>query len=149
MFIYITYDTDGFITEYKNIEADGFTKVFILDSWITQFAQHSDKFRYDVDKKVLLNPGNLPNVSLDTLNQNFTKLQTTVQDSQTQIQGMTESNSQGVQALTALAQNQSTLAVQVQQALASVTALAQDNSQASKASNDKTSSNASSTPTTK
>jgi len=149
MFIYITYDTEGFITEYKNIEADGFTKVFILDSWITQFAQHSDKFRYDVDKKVLLNPGNLPNVSLDTLNQNFTKLQTTVQDSQTQIQGMTESNSQGVQALTALAQNQSTLAVQVQQALASVTALAQDNSQASKASNDKTSSNASSTPTTK
>jgi len=149
MFIYITYDTEGFITEYKNIEADGFTKVFILDSWITQFAQHSDKFRYDVDKKVLLNPGNLPNVSLDTLNQNFTKLQTTVQDSQTQIQGMTESNSQGVQALTALAQNQSTLAVQVQQALASVTALAQDNSQASKASNDKTSSNALSTPTTK
>jgi len=149
MFIYITYDTEGFITEYKNIEADGFTKVFILDSWITQFAQHSDKFRYDVDKKVLLNPGNLPNVSLDTLNQNFTKLQTTVQDSQTQIQGMTESNSQGAQALTALAQNQSTLAVQVQQALASVTALAQDNSQASKASNDKTSSNASSTPTTK
>lgn len=149
MFIYITYDSDGFITEYKNIEADGFTKVFILDSWITQFAQHSDKFRYDVDKKVLLNPGNLPNVSLDTLNQNFAKLQTTVQDSQTQTQGMTESNSQSVQALTALAQNQSTLAVQVQQALASVTALAQNNSQVSKASDDKTSSNASSTPTTK
>jgi len=156
MFIYITYDSDGFITEYKNIEADGFTKVFILDSWITQFAQHSDKFRYDMDKKVLLNPGNLPNVSLDTLNQDFTKLQTAVQDSQTQIQdsqtqiqGMTESNSQGVQALTALAQNQSTLAVQVQQALVSVTALAQNNSQVSKASNDKTSSNALSTPTTK
>jgi len=148
MFIYITYDSDGFITEYKNIEADGFTKVFILDSWITQFAQHSDKFRYDVDKKVLLNPGNLPNVSLDTLNQNFAKLQTTVQDSQTQTQGMTESNSQSVQALTALAQNQSTLAVQVQQALASVTALAQNNSQASKTSDGKTSSNASSTPVT-
>lgn len=148
MFIYITYDKDGFITAYQNTEADGYTKVFILDSWITQFAQHSDKFRYDKDKKVVLNPGNLPNVSLDTLNQDFAKLQTTVQNSQTQIQGMTESNSQGAQALTALAQNQSALAVQVQQALASVTALAQDNSQASKETDDKTSSNASSTPTT-
>lgn len=144
MFIYITYDTDGFITAYQNTEADGYTKVFILDSWITQFAQHSDKFRYDTDKKVVLNPGNLPDISLNTLNQDFTKLQTTMQNSQTQIQGITESDSQGAQALTALAQNQSALAVQVQQALASVTALAQDNSQASKASNDKTSS----TPTT-
>jgi len=25
MFIYITYDTDGFITAYQNIEADGFS----------------------------------------------------------------------------------------------------------------------------
>ncbi len=53
MFIYITYDKDGFITAYQNTEADGYTKVFILDSWITQFAQHSDKFRYDEDKKRL------------------------------------------------------------------------------------------------
>lgn len=149
MFIYITYDTDGFITAYQNIEADGFTKVFILDSWITQFAQHSDKFRYDTDKKVLLNPGNLPNVSLDEVNTSLQNLQTSVSASQNELQNAIQSGSQGTQALTALAQNQSALSVQVQQALASVTALTQDNSQASKASNDKTSSNASSTPTTK
>lgn len=148
MFIYVTFDSNGFVTDYKKVETDGYTKVFVLDSWINQFAQYPDKFRYDATNQKLLNPGNLPDISLNTLNQDFTKLQTTMQNSQTQIQGITESNSQSAQALTALAQNQSALAVQVQQALASVTALAQDNSQASKASNDKTSSNVSSTSTT-
>jgi len=82
MFIYITYGTDGFITAYQNMEADGYTKVFILDSWITQFAQHSDKFRYDTDKKVILNPGNLPNVSLDEVSTGVTDLQTQLQSLQ-------------------------------------------------------------------
>jgi len=82
MFIYITYDTEGFITAYQNTEADGYTKVFILDSWITQFAQHSDKFRYDTDKKVVLNPGNLPNVSLDQVSTDVTALQTQLQSLQ-------------------------------------------------------------------
>ena len=82
MFIYITYDKDGFITSYQNMEADGFTKVFILDSWITQFSQHSDKFRYDTDKKVVLNPGNLPNVSLDEVSTDVTDLQTQLQSLQ-------------------------------------------------------------------
>ena len=82
MFIYITYDKDGFITAYQNTEADGFTKVFILDSWITQFAQHSDKFRYDTDKKVVLNPGNLPNISLDQVSTDVTALQTQLQSLQ-------------------------------------------------------------------
>uniref|UniRef100_UPI00403F366D hypothetical protein n=1 Tax=Lentilactobacillus hilgardii TaxID=1588 RepID=UPI00403F366D len=131
MFIYITYDTDGFITAYQNTEADSFTKVFILDSWINQFAQHSDKFRYDTDKKVVLNPGNLPDISLNTLNQDFTKLQTIVQNSQAQIQGITESGTQSAAALTALAQNQSSLASEVQQALVSVTALAKQNTSSS------------------
>lgn len=148
MFIYITLDDKSFVSDYKYVQTDGYIKVFLLDTWINQFAQYPDKFRYDATNQKLLNPGNLPDISLNTLNQDFTKLQTTMQNSQTQIQGITESNSQSAQALTALAQNQSALAVQVQQALASVTALAQDNSQASKASNDKTSSNASSTPTT-
>ena len=82
MFIYITYDSEGFITGYQNTEADGYTKVFILDSWITQFAQHSDKFRYDTDKKVVLNPGNLPNVSLDQVSTDVTALQTQLQSLQ-------------------------------------------------------------------
>ena len=82
MFSDISYDTDGFITAYQNNEADGFTKVFILDSWITQFSQHSDKFRYDTDKKVVLNPGNLPNVSLDQVSTDVTALQTQLQSLQ-------------------------------------------------------------------
>jgi len=148
MFIYITYDTDGFITAYQNTEADGYTKVFILDSWITQFSQHCDKFRYDTDKKVVLNPGNLPNVSLDEVNTSLQNLQTSVSASQNELQNAIQSGSQGTQALTALAQNQSALAVQVQQALASVTALAQDNSQTSETSNSQTSPKTSSTSAT-
>ena len=58
--------------------------MFILDSWITQFAQHSDKFRYDTDKNVVLNPGNLPNVSLDQVSADVTTLQTHLQSTGTQ-----------------------------------------------------------------
>ncbi|GAX04698.1 hypothetical protein IWT140_02360 [Secundilactobacillus pentosiphilus] len=106
MFIYIKYDEDGFITAYQNIEADGFTKVFILDSWITQFAQHSDKFRYDTDKKVILNPGNLPNVSLEELN--------------TKYSSVLETSQQAVQSATALAQQQTVSATGIAQLQTSI-----------------------------
>ncbi|EEI25794.1 hypothetical protein [Lentilactobacillus hilgardii] len=131
MFIYVTFDSNGFVTDYKKVETDGYTRVFVLDSWINQFAQYPDKFRYDSTNQKLLNPGNLPDISLNTLNQDFTKLQTTVQNSQAQIQGMTESGTQSAAALTALAQSQSSLASEVQQALASVTALAKQNTSSS------------------
>lgn len=101
MFIYITYDKDGYIMAYQNIEADGFTKVFILDSWITQFAQHSDKFRYDTDKKVVLNPGNLPDLSLDELN--------------TKYSSVLETGQQAVNAATVLAQQQTVSATSISQ----------------------------------
>ena len=110
MFIYITYDTDGFITAYQNTEADGFTKVFILDSWITQFAQHSDKFRYDTDKKVVLNPGNLPDVSLDELNTKYSNVLKTSQEA--------------VNSATTLAQQQTVSATSISQLQKSITALA-------------------------
>lgn len=110
MFIYITYGTDGFITAYQNNEADGFTKVFILDSWITQFSQHSDKFRYDTDKKVVLNPGNLPEVSLDELNTKYSDVLKTSQ--------------QAVQSATALAQQQTVSATSINQLQKSITELA-------------------------
>lgn len=110
MFIYITYDTDGFITAYQNAEADGYTKVFILDSWITQFAQHSDKFRYDTDKNVVLNPGNLPDLSLDELN--------------TKYSSVLETSQQAVQSATALAQQQTVSATSINQLQKSITALA-------------------------
>ena len=38
MFIYVTFDSNGFVTDYKKVETDGYTKVFVLDSWINQFA---------------------------------------------------------------------------------------------------------------
>ncbi|MEJ1316712.1 hypothetical protein [Lactiplantibacillus paraplantarum] len=110
MFIYIKYDTDGFITAYQNIEADGFTKVFILDSWITQFAQHSDKFRYDTDKKVILNPGNLPDLSLDELNTKYSDVLKTSQ--------------QAVQSATTLAQQQTVSETSINQLQKSITKLA-------------------------
>lgn len=110
MFIYIKFDTDGFITAFQNTEADGFTKVFILDSWITQFAQHSDKFRYDTDKKVVLNPGNLPELSLDELNTKYADVLKTSQ--------------QAVQSATALAQQQTVSTTSINQLQKSITELA-------------------------
>jgi len=110
MFIYIKYDEDGFITAYQNIEADGFTKVFILDSWITQFSQHSDKFRYDTDKKVILNPGNLPDLSFDELNTKYSDVLNTSQ--------------QAVQSATTLAQQQTVFATSINQLQKSITELA-------------------------
>lgn len=110
MFIYITYGTEGFITAYQNMEADGYTKVFILDSWITQFAQHSDKFRYDTDKKVVLNPGNLPDLSLDELNNKYSSV--------------LETSQQAVQSATALAQQQTVSTTSINQLQKSITELA-------------------------
>lgn len=108
MFIYIKYDADGFITAYQNIEADGFTKVFILDSWITQFAQHSDKFRYDTDKKVILNPGNLPDLSLDELNTKYSDVLKTSQQALAQQQEVSETSINQLQkSITELALSQS------------------------------------------
>lgn len=82
MFIYITFDSNGFITDYKKVETDGYTKVFVLDSWINQFAQYPDKFRYDSTNQKLLNPGNLPSVSLNQVSTDVTTLQTQLQSLQ-------------------------------------------------------------------
>lgn len=82
MFIYITFDSNGFVTDYKKVETDGYTKVFVLDSWINQFAQYPDKFRYDSTNQKLLNPGNLPSVSLHQVSTDVTTLQTQLQSLQ-------------------------------------------------------------------
>ena len=82
MFIYITFDSNGFITDYKKVETDGYTKVFVLDSWINQFAQYPDKFRYDSTNQTLLNPGNLPDVSLKQVSADVSTLQTQLQSLQ-------------------------------------------------------------------
>ena len=82
MFIYITFDSNGFVTDYKKVETDGYTKVFVLDSWINQFAQYPDKFRYDATNQTLLNPGNLPDVSLKQVSADVSTLQTQLQSLQ-------------------------------------------------------------------
>lgn len=82
MFIYITLDSNGFVTDYKRVETDGYIKVFVLDSWINQFAQYPDKFRYDATNQKLLNPGNLPSVSLNQVSTDVTTLQTQLQSLQ-------------------------------------------------------------------
>ena len=82
MFIYVTFDSNGFVTDYKKVETDGYTKVFVLDSWINQFAQYPDKFRYDSTNQTLLNPGNLPDVSLKQVSADVFTLQTQLQSLQ-------------------------------------------------------------------
>ncbi|GAA3189917.1 hypothetical protein [Lentilactobacillus kefiri] len=82
MFIYVTFDSNGFVTDYKKVETEGYTKVFVLDSWINQFAQYPDKFRYDSTNQTLLNPGNLPSVSLNQVSTDVTTLQTQLQSLQ-------------------------------------------------------------------
>ncbi|TJY07788.1 hypothetical protein FCF15_11715 [Lentilactobacillus buchneri] len=82
MFIYIMFDSNGFVTDYKKVETEGYTKVFVLDSWINQFAQYPDKFRYDSTNQTLLNPGNLPSVSLNQVSTDVTTLQTQLQSLQ-------------------------------------------------------------------
>ena len=82
MFIYVTFDSNGFVTDYKKSETDGYTKVFVLDSWINQFAQYPDKFRYDSTNQTLLNPGNLPDISLKQVSADVSALQTQLQSLQ-------------------------------------------------------------------
>ena len=82
MFIYVTFDSNGFITDYKKVETEGYTKVFVLDSWINQFAQYPDKFRYDSTNQTLLNPGNLPDLSLKQVSADVSTLQTQLQSLQ-------------------------------------------------------------------
>ena len=82
MFIYVTFDSNGFVTDYKKVETEGYTKVFVLDSWINQFAQYPDKFRYDSTNQTLLNPGNLPDISLKQVSADVSTLQTQLQSLQ-------------------------------------------------------------------
>ena len=82
MFIYVTFDSNGFVTDYKKVKTEGYTKVFVLDSWINQFAQYPDKFRYDSTNQTLLNPGKLPDISLKQVSADVSTLQTQLQSLQ-------------------------------------------------------------------
>ena len=101
MFIYITYDTDGYITDFKKEEADGYTKVYLLDTWLSQFTQYSSKFRFDTTKQQVLNPGNLPTIStqqlvdeLSSVQQSISSGTTSLSDLQSSVDDLQQSISQ-------------------------------------------------------
>lgn len=60
MFVYIKFDENGYITDFKKEVEDGYTKSFVLNRDINNFAKFSDKFRYDTDSQAIITPSNLP-----------------------------------------------------------------------------------------
>lgn len=60
MFVYIKYDSDGWVTDFKKEAASTYTKVFIIKDWAADFMKYSDKFRYDENTGQILNPDNVP-----------------------------------------------------------------------------------------
>lgn len=65
MYIYITYDTDGYLIDLSITEKEGYTKVYANADWSKQMLKYTSKFRYDVNSGHILNPGNLPESSID------------------------------------------------------------------------------------
>ena len=60
MFVYIKFDENGYITDFKKEPEDGYTKSFVLTRDINNFAKFSDKFRWDADSQAIITPSNLP-----------------------------------------------------------------------------------------
>ncbi|MCH5463191.1 hypothetical protein HC026_11155 [Lactobacillus sp. LC28-10] len=111
MFTYIKYDSDGFVTQYQNTEADGFTKTYLLDSWIPKFAQWPNKFRYDTEKNALLNPGNLPDISLADLNKKYQDLLNTSKQVTESTTTIAQQQTQDAESLTQVQQAITTMAM--------------------------------------
>ena len=65
MYIYITYDSDGYLTDLSITEKEGYTKVYANADWSKEMLKYTSKFRYDSNTGHILNPGNLPEVSID------------------------------------------------------------------------------------
>jgi len=65
MYIYITYDSDGYLTDLSITEKEGYTKVYANADWSKQMLKYTSKFRYDVNSGHILNPGNLPENNID------------------------------------------------------------------------------------
>ncbi len=108
MFISVKCDGDGFITDFKTTDKDGYTKAFLPDRWINDFMKYSGKFRYDDSQ--LLNPGNLPATTITDLESSVSDLQTT--------------SKQTTAAETTLATGQTSLSTQLSQVQQAVTTLA-------------------------
>lgn len=106
LFIYITYDSDGYITDFKKEKADGYTKVYLLDTWLSQFTLYSDKFRFDTTKQQILNPGNLPTISTKQLVDELSSVQHSISSGTTDLsslQDLVDGLQQSISELTLLA----------------------------------------------
>jgi len=60
LFVYIKFDENGYITDFKKEPEEGYTKSFVLNRDINNFAKFSDKFRWDTDSQAIITPSNLP-----------------------------------------------------------------------------------------
>lgn len=60
MFVYIKFDENGYITDFKKEPEEGYTKSFVLNKDIKNFVKFSDKFRWDADSQAIITPSNLP-----------------------------------------------------------------------------------------
>lgn len=60
LFVYIKFDENGYITDFKKEPEDGYTKSFVLTRDINNFVKFSDKFRWDADSQAIITPSNLP-----------------------------------------------------------------------------------------
>jgi len=60
LFVYIKFDENGYITDFKKEPEDGYTKSFVLNKDIKNFVKFSDKFRWDTDSQAIITPSNLP-----------------------------------------------------------------------------------------
>lgn len=60
MFVYIKFDENGYITDFKKEPEEGYTKSFVLNKDLKNFYKFSDKFRWDTDSQAIITPSNLP-----------------------------------------------------------------------------------------
>lgn len=74
MYIYITYDSDGYLTDLSVTEKEGYTKVYANADWSKQMLKYTSKFRYDVNSGHILNPGNLPENNVDDVAKSVSSL---------------------------------------------------------------------------
>lgn len=78
MYIYITYDSDGYLTDLSVTEKEGYTKVYANADWSKQMLKYTSKFRYDVSSGHILNPGNLPENNVDDVAKSVSSLSNTM-----------------------------------------------------------------------
>jgi len=85
---YITKDDKGFVNVLPELEPkDGYTKVEVGETDKEYFLRYYDKYRVDDDGR-LQAPGNLPDISIDTLVNTINQQQTQIEQQTTTLNGL-------------------------------------------------------------